>query len=505
MYVVVGRTMLDPHEVEELRLSIADRVTAVSRVKKAAEKANMENTVEDADSIIVVCKRLKLLFDPSDHQKEETRRTQQELPFTGRPSQSVDDAMKEAEREAKRLARHREIVRAVGGILPNACKGFPDDGVLREELMHAFERVEHVDREGDPGEKRWPGIYKLETEDERVVWCAVSTEGGVERYWHDIDPELTKFNPEALAPTLTGDALVPILREAWGLPDPAVREEELRATVAELMQGFELSDDDRAVMAEDDDAFGNLVAEHIDRVTEKHPTEDDSDLPVGIVRRKEAAGREVLLYVVGGVGIELFYDVPEAGPADGTLPDLNEDAFLAIARSILFPAEPTGAAAADETPEQWAKRIRPAPEPDPKKQIMTEMVVQMLHSILLLETPGAVDAWFEFRQAPRTDDELLQQVTDYLVVRTQGKNKLSGTEMIGVKSNADKLQPISYDLTVDPFRVVLGKGKGKKPIDGDSLLVLIRALFDIERPEEQSAEAGADVQAQEPIEEAAAV
>ncbi len=491
MNVVVGRTPLEPHEVEELRLSIVDRVTAVSRVKKAAEKANMENTVEDADSIIVVCKRLKLLFDPNDHPKEETRRTQADL-FTGRPSQSIEEATADAAQIADRRIRHREIVRAIAGIMypgPEDKSHQPDE-VLRAALIDTLEEVNHVDNEGEKGEKMWAGIYRHETQDKKVVWCAVSTQGGVERFWYDIDPELTKFSPEALAPTLTGDALLPILREAWGLPDPAVREREIRAAVVGLLNGFELTHEHRVAMDEDEDTLGNLIANHLDSVTEKHPTEDDGDLPVGFVRHTEESGRKVLLYVTGGVGIELYYDVPEAGPADDSLPDLNEDAFLAIARESLFPAdmEEPAATPQPETAEEWSHRIRPAPEPDPKKQITTEMAVQTMHSILVLDTPGAVDAWHEFAQRACTDAELLQQVTDYLIIRSQGKNKISGTEMIGVTGNADNLQPVSYDLTIEPLRIVLGKGKAKKPIDGDSLLVLIRALFDVERPEEVAPE-----------------
>jgi hypothetical protein len=267
MIVIVGRTHLEEHEIDFVRNSIGNRITVLEKARKANEAADL--STREADDDIVLGTRLRSLFDYVKHPAEETRRTQADL-FTGRPSQSPEEATRDAAAEADRRIRHREIVRVIGGIMISAPeeKTHRDDEELREALFDQFHSVEHGDAEGEPGEKKWPGIYRHETQDGKVVWCAVSTEGGVERFWYDVDPELTKFNPEALAPTLTGDALLPILREAWGLPDPAVREKELRATVVELMQGFTLSGEDLEAIDEDDDAFGNLVAGHLDRVTE---------------------------------------------------------------------------------------------------------------------------------------------------------------------------------------------------------------------------------------------
>lgn len=491
MIVIVGRTHLEEHEIVQLQHAIGNRITVLEKARKANEAADL--STREADDDIATCTHLKKLFSPVGYTAEEARRSQTDM-FTGRPSQPIDEATRDAEREAARRIRHRELVRAIAGIMAPAPPaeeigaGWTNEEV-REHILEQFDDVEHVDQDGEKGEKHWPGIYRHETEDGKIVWCAVDTTGGVERFWYDIDAELVKFDREAIAATLVGEALVPVLREAWGMPDPEAAAERRQAEVRHALRQV-LPGEMPPVTPEGDqsweDAFADAVAQHIDQSLEGA---DGGDVPSGFFLPTPLEGDGVYCYARGGASIALWYDAdPETFDPEspGRTPDLDEEAVLAIAREVLLaPAASSNDVENEEvtaeTPAEWSKRIRPSPAP--ANSITTEMVVQALHSVLVLDVEGAAAGWHEFRQQPRTDAELLERAQDYLLVRSKGKNTTAFTETIGIASS-DNVQFVPVEITIDPLRVVVGKGKKRQTLDTDDALTLIRALFEVERPEE---------------------
>jgi hypothetical protein len=375
MHVVVGRTPLEEHEYVQLQYAIGNRITVLEKARKANEAANLPTREADAD--IETCAKLKRLFSPAGNGAEEARRTQADL-FTGRPSQPIDDVLDDADVEAARQIRRREIVRAIGGTMGYQeeyiapVDGEWSDAYLRDLIFDEFEGgVEHLDADESLSEatRTWPDIYRHTTADGTVVWCGVDTEGAVERFWYDIDPTTSW---RELAPTLIGDALVPYLREAWG-----------------------------------------------------------------IAETESAAAETVVL------NSETKEDQPE-------------------------------------TPEQWAQRIRPLATPG--TTIDNAHVLQVLHS-LLLGTPEGAEFWFSAHGEQRTNRELADSIALQWSWATNGKKTYSGTETFEAEG---KEQRISYDVSIDPLRLIVGKGKGRRVLDTDDVILLVRSMLGVDAVEEST-------------------
>src|SRR5690606_25379842 len=157
----------------------------------------------------------------ASHDTEETRRTQLDASEHGE-GQPVDEALDEAEKEAA-LRQQREVDRALRAIMvaDPELAAFSDEDMA--ECVEAWlDEVRYVDREHN-----LPGVFRHETEDGKTVWCYVSTEGGVLRFWYDVqlfadDAPHIAFDEKNTPATYVGEALLARIRRALA-PDPDVR------------------------------------------------------------------------------------------------------------------------------------------------------------------------------------------------------------------------------------------------------------------------------------------
>ncbi len=231
MYVLIGRTQIEDHEIIQLQYALEDREAVLKKAISAAENARLPTQAASAD--LETCKRLAALLDPASHDREETRRTQLDA-FEHRESQPVDEALDEAEKEAARLLEERkawlrkqlrqhEIDRALRAIMvaDPELAAFSDED-MAECVEARLDEVRYVDREHN-----LPGVFRHETEDGKTVWCYVSTEGGVLRFWYDVqlfadDAPHIAFDEKNAPATYVGEALLARIRRALA-PDPDVR------------------------------------------------------------------------------------------------------------------------------------------------------------------------------------------------------------------------------------------------------------------------------------------
>lgn len=493
-----------------LRQGITLLITDLEKKRDGLEKLDkLHYSTRMIDADVELCRHLDRALDAQGDAVADSAIGKREThdPAQHAGQMSIDEAIDSAEQDAAKAARHRNVVSAISGIVgpkPDGLVSAPDDA-LHEDVIQRFAAVEYVDADGDAGEKRWPGIYRhMDLDTGRAVWCAVHTDDGalaVVRFWYDIDPELVKFNPEALAPTLLTKGIVAAVREAWDVPDPAELERLRAADVRSAMLSIlpqALDDDLRAVVDQDPDELANVLAAHVDNVLENAPQDGVETLPagffmsvkgVGFFTSPAAVGEEqeaVLCYARGGSEMALWYDVPQDfDPVQpGRAPDLSEADIMEVARERLFPAAAANEAPAEEqSPDDWANVVRPRPEPHAKKHVTTEMCAQVVHSVLIVQAPEGAAGWFEFRQQPRTNSEIEERIRDIITVLGKGDTKFSGTEAVGISSDADAVQMVPYEFSTAPLRLVCGRGKAdsnrKQVLDGDAVLLLVRGLFDI--------------------------
>lgn len=74
MYVLIGKTQIENHEIIQLRYALEDREAVLKKAINAAENARLPTQAASAD--LETCKSLAALLDPASHDSEETRRTQ---------------------------------------------------------------------------------------------------------------------------------------------------------------------------------------------------------------------------------------------------------------------------------------------------------------------------------------------------------------------------------------------------------------------------------------------
>jgi len=286
------------------------------------------------------------------------------------------DEIEAEKKEGARLVRQREAQEAFAMIMGPKPDLVPeDDAELQNIIMRRFDEVQHVDNDGDPDARRIDGLYRWERpvdegETPSVVWCQVSTEGGLERYWFDVLPE--KFDAGALVPTALGPRLVRMLRTAWGM---------------------ELPDDEQP-----------------------EETEPEQDEPA-----------------------------PDTSAAD------------------------------------YRKRIRPAPMPE-GTAVTTEMLMQAVHSALFDMVGGGekIEAfWFELHRSGATDEQLQGAIDTALHMRGGGLPSFRFNEAIGLQQNEKGLVYHNVEISRNPLRFVVGKGRKRKTMDGDTLVAAVRTMLEI--------------------------
>lgn len=142
-----------------------------------------------------------------------------------RPGGSKKGSRKEEDQLAAKR-REKEIDRAVLDIirLDLVENAQADLEFIGARVLDRFDGYAYKDDRG----KEWPGAHRHVTEDNRVVWCGLSTTGGVARFWYDI--QVDAWDPSVSAATVQGDVLAARALRAFMMRAPS---DETAAPAAE--------------------------------------------------------------------------------------------------------------------------------------------------------------------------------------------------------------------------------------------------------------------------------
>lgn len=152
--------------------------------------AALTRVVEQADGYLDGARAQADLF-PEEH-------------TTRRAGGAKDRKPKESDAE-----REHEITRVLRDIafVPSKQLADMDDEALEHRIFEAFENVSH-----DDNGKAWDGFHRHTTAKGRVVWCSVTTDGGIAQFWYDIEPR--EWRASDVAATALGELLTQRVRLA---------------------------------------------------------------------------------------------------------------------------------------------------------------------------------------------------------------------------------------------------------------------------------------------------
>lgn len=114
----------------------------------------------------------------------------------GRRAEEDQLAAKRSEKEAERALLDIVRLDLVDGIDEREL----DLAFVSDRIRDRFDGYAYVDQNG----REWEGIHRHVTDDRHVVWCGLSNEGGISRFWYDIQPDAWDAQSSA---TLMGDVL----------------------------------------------------------------------------------------------------------------------------------------------------------------------------------------------------------------------------------------------------------------------------------------------------------
>lgn len=138
-------------------------------------------------------------------------------------------ALRKEEDQLAAKRREKEIDRALLDIARlDQIEGIDsmelDLAFVSDRVRDRFDGYAYTDEKGN----EWEGIHRHVTNEQRVVWCGISNEGGVSRFWYDIQPDAWDTNSSA---TLMGDVLAGRVLRAF-LQSKVQPEEEQQPTEA---------------------------------------------------------------------------------------------------------------------------------------------------------------------------------------------------------------------------------------------------------------------------------
>lgn len=158
------------------------------------------------------------------------QRAQGQLPLDdARRQPSASHRKKPEVDELERKRREKEIDRALLDIVQIDPASFlgtkrKPAAIISDRVLDRFDGYAYTDGDG----REWAHTHRHVTQDSRVVWCGLTTEGGVARFWYDIQRD--GWDPATSAPTLIGGVLDARVLRAWNALRAQEAEQEEPAT-----------------------------------------------------------------------------------------------------------------------------------------------------------------------------------------------------------------------------------------------------------------------------------
>lgn len=212
------RLVLSEEQVVELRRAVINRIENLGKLEKKLKGEGLSTRpVTQALEILVGddgTGGLKyMLAEQLDHEQERRWNGQEDLPFEGSPSQSIDEALEGVEEEGAERARVREIRAALVEALPPA-PGVPLTNLDLEQMLTDHWRGwvsedEEARYVATPGTPARPGFFRHVTLDRSAVWCWVGNDAGLVLFY-DVDP---RTDSDDWTVFVEGDALLALARE----------------------------------------------------------------------------------------------------------------------------------------------------------------------------------------------------------------------------------------------------------------------------------------------------